>query len=164
MNWEALGAIGEIVGAVAVIATLGYLAVQIRQNTQSLRAGAFQQYRERQDELTRALMEPSMASVYRRGLDCPEQLTEEERSRFEAMMILAFNSQENFFLLREMGLINDRLWAEGRTAYHRFLLKHDEPNRWWERSQRMFSGSFVDYVESFRTRDTSVQGDKPDRP
>jgi hypothetical protein len=24
MNWEALGAIGEIVGAVAVIATLGY--------------------------------------------------------------------------------------------------------------------------------------------
>jgi len=30
MNWEALGAIGEIVGAVAVIAILGYLAVQIR--------------------------------------------------------------------------------------------------------------------------------------
>ena len=30
MNWEALGAIGEIVGAVAVVVTLGYLAVQIR--------------------------------------------------------------------------------------------------------------------------------------
>jgi hypothetical protein len=30
MNWEALGAIGEIVGAVAVIVTLRYLAVQIR--------------------------------------------------------------------------------------------------------------------------------------
>lgn len=38
MNWEALGAIGEIVGAVGVIATLGYLAVQIRQNTRSSRA------------------------------------------------------------------------------------------------------------------------------
>ena len=35
MNWEALGAIGEIVGAVAVVVTLGYLAVQIRQNTRS---------------------------------------------------------------------------------------------------------------------------------
>ena len=33
MNWEALGAIGEIVGAVAVVVTLGYLAVQIRKNT-----------------------------------------------------------------------------------------------------------------------------------
>ncbi len=33
MNWEALGAIAELVGAVGVIATLGYLAIQIRQNT-----------------------------------------------------------------------------------------------------------------------------------
>jgi hypothetical protein len=30
MNWEAIGAIGEIVGAVAVVATLIYLANQIR--------------------------------------------------------------------------------------------------------------------------------------
>ena len=38
MNWEAIGAIGEIVGAVAVVLTVGYLAVQIRQNTRSVRA------------------------------------------------------------------------------------------------------------------------------
>ena len=38
MNWEALGAIGEIVGAVALVVTLGYLALQIRQNTQVLRS------------------------------------------------------------------------------------------------------------------------------
>ena len=30
MNWEALGAIGETLGAVAVFVTLGYLAVQVR--------------------------------------------------------------------------------------------------------------------------------------
>ena len=30
MNWEALGALGEIVGAVAVLGTLYYLAAQIR--------------------------------------------------------------------------------------------------------------------------------------
>ena len=30
MNWEAAGAIGEIIGAIAVVATLTYLAVQIR--------------------------------------------------------------------------------------------------------------------------------------
>jgi hypothetical protein len=33
MNWDAVSAITEIVGASAVIATLFYLAVQIRQNT-----------------------------------------------------------------------------------------------------------------------------------
>ena len=30
MNWEAISAVGEIVGAIAVVATLAYLAIQIR--------------------------------------------------------------------------------------------------------------------------------------
>ena len=33
MNWDAAGAIGEIVGAFAVLATLIYLAKQIRHST-----------------------------------------------------------------------------------------------------------------------------------
>ena len=32
MNWEAIGAIGELVGGIAVIATLIYLAIQVRQS------------------------------------------------------------------------------------------------------------------------------------
>jgi len=40
MNWDAIGAVGEILGALAVFASLIYLALQIKQNTQSLRASA----------------------------------------------------------------------------------------------------------------------------
>ena len=36
MNWEAIGAIGEAIGAIGVIITLGYLGFQIRQNTAQL--------------------------------------------------------------------------------------------------------------------------------
>jgi len=36
MNWEAIGATGEIVSALAVLLTLFYLATQIRQNTKSM--------------------------------------------------------------------------------------------------------------------------------
>ena len=42
MNWEALGAIGELAGAIGVIATLGYLAIQIRQNTSAVQSAAAQ--------------------------------------------------------------------------------------------------------------------------
>jgi hypothetical protein len=35
MNWDAIGAIGEIVGAAAVVLTLGYLALQIRHSKQA---------------------------------------------------------------------------------------------------------------------------------
>lgn len=43
MNWDAVAAIGELVGAVAVLITLVYLATQIRQNTQAMRRQAAQQ-------------------------------------------------------------------------------------------------------------------------
>ena len=36
MNWESIGAIGEVLGAIGVIATLLYLSVQIRQNTRAM--------------------------------------------------------------------------------------------------------------------------------
>ena len=42
MNWEAIGAVGEVFGALGVIATLGYLAVQIRQNTKTVRTSTYQ--------------------------------------------------------------------------------------------------------------------------
>jgi len=36
MDWEAIGALGEVIGAVAVILTLVYLAIQIKQNTRMM--------------------------------------------------------------------------------------------------------------------------------
>ena len=36
VNWDALGAIAELVGAIAVLATLIYLTLQIRQNSRAL--------------------------------------------------------------------------------------------------------------------------------
>ena len=38
MRWDAIGAIGESIGAVAVLATLIYLAIQMRQNTQAMKS------------------------------------------------------------------------------------------------------------------------------
>jgi hypothetical protein len=41
MNWDAVGAISQIVGAVLVGITLIYLAVQLRQNTSALKSSTF---------------------------------------------------------------------------------------------------------------------------
>ena len=47
MNWDALGAIAELLGAVAVFATLAYLTVQVRQNSKA---------QEQQNDLTSAVI------------------------------------------------------------------------------------------------------------
>ena len=40
MNWDAIGSIAEVIGALAVLITLAYLAVQVRQNSTQLREAA----------------------------------------------------------------------------------------------------------------------------
>ncbi len=40
MNWDAISAIGEIVGAIAVVVTLIYLGRQIRQGTKATQVSA----------------------------------------------------------------------------------------------------------------------------
>ncbi len=63
MNWDAIGAIAELLGAVGVIASLVYLATQLRQNTRATRASAYQQW---DDSLQSTLME----GVTIPALDC----------------------------------------------------------------------------------------------
>jgi hypothetical protein len=36
VNWDAIGAVAEVIGALAVLITLIYLALQIRQNTRAI--------------------------------------------------------------------------------------------------------------------------------
>ena len=63
MNWDAIGAIAETLGAVGVIASLVYLAGQIRQsreqtaeNTRALRAGTYQDFQRNIDEVFNRLI------------------------------------------------------------------------------------------------------------
>ena len=42
MNWEVIGAVSELIGALAVIASLVYLAYQVRQHTRVIQSSSFQ--------------------------------------------------------------------------------------------------------------------------
>lgn len=40
MNWDAIGAVGELAGALTVVLSLGYLAAQVKQNTKGMLVAA----------------------------------------------------------------------------------------------------------------------------
>jgi hypothetical protein len=87
VNWEALGAIGETIGALGVIVTLAYLAIQIRHNSRvaaltaghSISTGLI-------EFLERIALDPELHSLWNRALDSPESLDEAERDRFGRLM------------------------------------------------------------------------------
>ena len=82
MNWEAIGAVGEILGAAGVIITLVYLTTQLRQNTQALRGtmhdAAAAQIREIQQVI---IADREVARLWAEGFENPEGLERLDRAR-----------------------------------------------------------------------------------
>ncbi|MEJ2140721.1 MAG: hypothetical protein P8Y61_15065 [Gammaproteobacteria bacterium] len=94
MNWEAIGAIGEIIGAIGVILTLGYLAYQIRQNTAQLEQNertaiaaavsvSATNYRENRRHI---YTNKDVAAIVLQGMSDPNSLDEIDQYRFRLII------------------------------------------------------------------------------
>jgi len=77
MNWEAVGATGEVVGAAAVILTLAFLAFQIRSNTRAIQASAQYDIQVRLSDISFEIgYNPERSALWSKILD--ETLSEED--------------------------------------------------------------------------------------
>ena len=87
MNWDAIGAIAEAVSAVGVVATLAYLAVQIRSNTLASRASAVHSsnlaLRENREAIYTSV---EVSQLYINGNNDPDALSEVDLVRYRIMM------------------------------------------------------------------------------
>lgn len=119
MNWEAIAAIGEVAGALGVIASLGYLAIQIRQNTRQIRqnieVGQVASYNQAQEQTRQAPLAMaqdgeavrSLAKFSEQGLDA---LAAEETVRLQAILGTFFHGIDSLFKLYEKGLVDPENW------------------------------------------------------
>ena len=115
MNWDAIGAIGEVFGALAVIATLLYLARQIRQLAKQNHIASFQHM---QDQMNAYLREVSgsedTAAVVVKGRQSYSGLTDIERLRFEYIQFQLMNIIESHYTQARQTALDDsyREWVD----------------------------------------------------
>ena len=86
MNWDAVGAIAESIGALGVISSLIYLAVQVRQNTRQGRLSRFQETSSTLQDGFAPIYHPGNPSIWHRGHFKPDDLDEQEAHTFEMFM------------------------------------------------------------------------------
>ncbi len=130
MNWEAIGAIGEIIGAAGVIVTLVYLAVQIRQNTAATnRANVKDVFQSNSAALT-SLLEESVSEIFVKGLKSLESLNEVERYRFDNAFYQWINSCEQAFIDNREGTFS----ADNIVVYENAIVGYlltPGGKQWW---------------------------------
>lgn len=131
MSLEDLGNLGEFIAALAVVVSLVYLAVQIRQNTRSVRVSSYQVAVSSIADWSREVSLSSDASrIYAVGLRDPDQLNPDETLRLYFQLISLFRNYENLFYQHHQGMIDDSAWAG--WAYH-MVRSYWSPGvqRWW---------------------------------
>ena len=107
MNWESIGAVGNLVSGVGVIVTLGYLAMQIRQNTRQLRRAEQNVTMEQESSYRRTIMgNPDLARITSEGFMNPAELTPTDRVRARHAMIEIVILDYNLWRRREAGLMH----------------------------------------------------------
>ncbi len=128
MTLMELGALGEFVGAIAVVVTLVYLSIQIRQNTRSMqesrRLALAQTYQMRADALQEMLVQaadsehigPIISKLT--GLGYPEdvaaldQLTPIERGRFRLWQIAQQTHWDNMYYQYQQGFLDEEYYRD----------------------------------------------------
>ncbi len=144
MSWEAIGSIGEVVGAAGVLASLIYLAVQIRQSTLMMRGTIRQQ-------LTTASQEnmyhwgqcADVVAKLREGSD----LEMEERIRLNQVCRAMFRGWANYSYQHRIGLLDSQEWR-GMTVTIRKFLSSPWMLEEWAQMREEFNESFVIEVET----------------
>ena len=107
LNWEIVAAVAEMLGAVGVLLTLVYLALQIRDNTRGLQAASLESVLEgpRDRYFLPMAKEPELADIYARGLNSLDLLDEKETRRFFYLMYEQLFQMQQVMHLRERELI-----------------------------------------------------------
>jgi hypothetical protein len=110
VNWEALGAIGEVAGAIGVIVTLLYLSIQIRQNSKMMKANTKQSISDASQQLIYQMS--SEAEVMEKSyFNDDENLTPVEHRKAWFLCRAMLRGFESQIYQHGVGLLDDAEWA-----------------------------------------------------
>jgi hypothetical protein len=123
MSLEQIYYVSQSVAAIAVVASIVYLAQQVRQSERIQRAMVQQGRADRASHRAMIMASPELAAIVQRGLAGSKELTREQFNQWTLICRSLFITVEDSFLQRKAGLLDD-------VAYHS-----------WEAGTRTFFSS-----------------------
>ena len=131
MNWDALGAIAETLGAIGIFATLIYLAVQVRHNSALIQ--------QQQNATTAAntrdtflmLQDPFVRESVYRAFNTEDELTDEQTGAAEGYLISALIGFTIAWRQYRQGHMSAAEWEGWRTQIGLWFTT-TWPRAWWQ--------------------------------
>jgi hypothetical protein len=145
---QELGNIGEFVAAIATLATLVYLALQIRQNTQSVRAAAVDAAANQFIESLRLVsLNPELAELLEAGHHDYDSLPAVQRRRYVYHYFANALQFENLFQKHRDGFLPDAQWRRITGALRESFRREPGMQRAWKELRPLLSSEFQQLIE-----------------
>ena len=147
MSWEALGALGELVGAAAVVVSLVYLAMQVRAGARATQAETEMEAARMWSEFhARVAHSPDMTRIWDLGHTDPSAMSDRERQRFVWLVAEYFFLVEGLFKQQQRGFLSTGTWS----AHERTLagvLENEIVREWWSSGVSPYGDAFRQHVD-----------------
>ena len=147
MNWDALGALAELVGATAVVATLIYLSIQLRQNTKTVRLSSAQAVTEELQGMFSLLASDQILAEIFVEAGKSDELSGSRRVQYSAFNSNFLRVYENAFLQRKGNALDDAHWI-GMTRMMIDYSKVPAFTSYWKDRKHWLSDEFQLHMES----------------
>ncbi len=159
MNWEAIGAVGEIGGAIAVIATLIYLSIQIKGSARAARSAAVTDATTAMQAFYQQLgTDPQASELFLEGLTNPDSLSRQAQFQFLYLLHSAFLALQRSYFLAQEGTLDVGLRDSIGTAIH--VVNHlPGMYLYWRQRKSFFQPEFADWVEGLLDRESLTDMD-----
>jgi hypothetical protein len=158
MDLQSLANLGEVVGAVAVVASLLYLAVQVRQGTRAQQSENYARAMERVAAMQSVLShDGEISHIFARGVQDMARLTGLEKIRFSWALYEAFDAFEFMFLTYSSNQMPEEVWQRWSMTVA-WWLSFPGVQTWWKYRPVQFTASFALFVESLlRDNPTDIE-------
>ncbi len=173
MSIMELGALGEFIGSVAVLITLIYLAIQMKQTKQRLEAnttailGASEVNGNESTmrQLSAVYTDESMTDLIMRAIQNLDELPPKDYVRFHAFCHSGFQLHQITYLQWKKQLLDDEYWSFCIRYFGEQMLSHPGVQHWWKRSREIYTTDYRDLVDRLIAaqgwQDASAFLDKP---
>ena len=137
MSWEAIGAMGSLLGAISVLLTLLYLAKQIKENSKLLTTSVYQTAVDGYNEMASMFLEnPELARNLL--MDKPAQLSEVDAYKLNLILRVYLNQGLKLFKLYEAGIFPEEDWLL-RAAEVKQVINQTDFSREFAKNNLIFS-------------------------
>ena len=164
MNWDAIGALGEVIGALAVVISLLYLSFQIRHAAKTAEDAAFRDVFASVGDHIGRMIDAENRPTLLKGLADYRSLSPEEKFTFDGIFTILLTMVESSVIANAAELMKDETLDNWRYYMGTRFFAYPGARDWWADSRAIYIPELQKFFEEIiasADHDSDFWGIKP---